>query len=276
MSVLPPSVPTIESLVDRYALFLFDQFGVLHDGVVPVRGRRETLAAIKAAGRQVGVITNSGKRAAFNRERLVQFGYDATLVDVVVSSGEVAWTLLCGEKPRRVFVIGRGGNRGFLDSLPLVETDDVSGCELVLIAGAEPERLSLDDYRARLAPAARRGTPALCTNPDHLMLLGDGRTGFAAGQIADAYADLGGAVRRLGKPWPEIYAHTLGCCGVDPGETLCIGDSVEHDIGGAEAAGCDSLLVRTGIHADVPVAGLEALFAAEGHRPTWLEAGRPV
>ena len=91
--------------------------------------------------------------------------------------------------------------------------------------------------------------PALCINPDRIMLLGGGRTGFAPGVVADAYEALGGPVRRIGKPWPAIYAHALAEQGVTPRETLCIGDSVEHDIAGAQAVGCDSLLVATGIHA---------------------------
>ena len=275
----PRPVGAIESLSGRYALFLFDQFGVLHDGTRAYPGMHATLRAIKAAGRAVGVVTNSGKRADYNRARLAAFGFDASLVDVVASSGEVAWRRLAGVDAgagaapaagARVLVVGRGGDRGFLDALPVTETDDAGTCDLVLIAGCEPERFALEDYRARLAPAAARGVPALCTNPDRVMLLGDGATGFAAGVVADAYAALGGPVERIGKPWPAIYAHALAACGATPARTLCIGDSVEHDVGGARAAGCDALLVDTGIHAGLDAAGRAALFAAEGLVPDWL------
>jgi len=301
--VMSRRVPAIEALADRYSLFLFDQFGVLHDGTRAYPGCSETLAALRAADRRIGVITNSGKRAVYNRTRLAGFGFDETLIDIVVSSGEVAWSWLSGSNdglassslPRsplpsrsasaraveagaglRVLVVARGDDRGFVEQLPLVESDEAETCELVLIAGCEPEKLTLDDYRERLAPAARREVPALCTNPDQVMLLGEGRTGFAAGAVADAYAALGGPVTRIGKPFPAIYAHALALAGVTPAETLCIGDSVEHDVAGARAAGCHSLLVRTGIHAGATDTELERLFVTEGHRPTWIVDDRKL
>ena len=320
-----PADSAIEALADRYALFLFDQFGVLHDGERAYPGRRETLVALRAAGARVGVLTNSGKRAARNRERLAGFGFDGDAIDFVVSSGEVAWRELSappggedradgrdgdrggdrggtggksgdegadlgvegvGSVPTladlakaagradgraRVLVLSRGDDRDFVGALALVETDDAADCDLVLIAGCEPEAHALDDYRERLRPAARRGVPALCTNPDREMLLGSGRTAFAPGQVAEAYAALGGAVSWIGKPYPAIYAHALALGGATPAATLCIGDSVEHDIAGASAAGCDSLLVLTGIHEGASSAELDALFEREGHVPTWIE-----
>ena len=50
----PRPVAAIESLVDRYALFLFDQYGVLHDGVRPYDGVAETrTTSVEAIARPV-------------------------------------------------------------------------------------------------------------------------------------------------------------------------------------------------------------------------------
>ena len=70
------------------------------------------------------------------------------------------------------------------------------------IRGAD--KVSLADYRAALAPAARRRTPCLCTNPDKVMLTASGNAP-GAGRIAEIYEELGGAVTWVGKPFPEIY-----------------------------------------------------------------------
>ena len=281
----PEVVPSIESLAGRYAFALFDQYGVLHDGVRAYPGALESMRALVAAGCRCGVVTNSGKRAAANRERLARFGFDAALLDVVVSSGEVARALLgdrldelvparVGDGPVRTYLVARGDPEGALDDLPLAPVASAADAELVLIMGSEGDRHPRERYREALRPAAGRAVPALCTNPDRIMLDGRGGTAFGPGVIADDYAALGGPVTRVGKPYPAIYRHALRLAGVGPSATLCVGDSVEHDVAGAAGAGCDSLLVRTGIHAGASDAELEALFEAAGARPTWTLPAR--
>lgn len=70
------------------------------------------------------------------------------------------------------------------------------------------------------------------------------------------------------KPDPAILAHGLALAGVGPEEALHVGDSVEHDVAGARAAGIEPLLlVRTaatarGLPAPVataPPAGVRAV-----------------
>jgi len=51
---------------------------------------------------------------------------------------------------------------------------------------------------------------------------------------------------------------------------VCIGDSLEHDIAGAAAAGLSSCLVRTGILADTADAGLASIADSHGARPDFL------
>ncbi len=129
----------------------------------------------------------------------------------------------------------------------LEETDDPSRADLVIIAGSEAPRLTLEDYRKRLKPLAARHLPALCLNPDKLMLVGD-TMAFAPGTIADLYGEMGGVVRWIGKPFADIYQVALEAIGVKPGDRLIgIGDSVEHDIAGAKSVGAASLLVLGGI-----------------------------
>ena len=54
----------------------------------------------------------------------------------------------------------------------------------------------------------------------------------------------------MGKPDAVIYVAAMASLGgLRPQEVLAVGDSLEHDIAGAAAAGVDSLFVGGGIHA---------------------------
>lgn len=68
------------------------------------------------------------------------------------------------------------------------------------------------------------------------------------GTLARHYAAAGGPVVLMGKPAPVIYRAALDMLGLPPSEVVAVGDSLEHDIGGAQAAGVDSLFVLGGIH----------------------------
>ncbi|TGQ96366.1 TIGR01459 family HAD-type hydrolase, partial [Mesorhizobium sp. M1C.F.Ca.ET.204.01.1.1] len=81
----------IAALAERYGVFLLDQFGVLHDGQAPYPGAVEALSTLKRAGKTVVLISNSGKRARPNEDRLLKLGFEVGSWDHFVSSGEVAW-----------------------------------------------------------------------------------------------------------------------------------------------------------------------------------------
>jgi HAD superfamily hydrolase (TIGR01458 family) len=50
----------------------------------------------------------------------------------------------------------------------------------------------------------------------------------------------------VGKPAPEFFLEALASLGVEPAEAAVVGDDLESDIGGAQAAGLKGVLVRTG------------------------------
>ena len=75
------------------------------------------------------------------------------------------------------------------------------------------------------------------------------------GQIAQRYKKMGGTVTQFGKPNPQHFIACLENLGVSTQNTnrvfgvAHVGDSLEHDIEGANAAGMDSVFVLGGIHA---------------------------
>lgn len=277
---IPPELPGVAALAARFGIFLIDQFGVLRGGQKPYPGAVEALDKLKQAGKRIVILSNSGKRAAPNERRLELLGFRRESWDLFLSSGEVARRLLGGElgvPPRpagtRCLLLARDGDESAVEGLDLAMVDTGEEADLVLIAGSEGERRDLGHYRALLEPAALRGVPALCTNPDKIILTADGPK-FGAGRIAELYESLGGPVEWIGKPFPAIYDAALDLLGrPDKAEVVAVGDSVEHDVAGAQRAGVAAALVRSGIHADLDAAELGALFGAHAAAPDFILPG---
>ncbi len=157
------------------------------------------------------------------------------------------------------------------DRLGFESVEDAGLADIVIISGSEAETIPLAAYRDRLEPAARRGVPCYCTNPDRHKLTKGGGTAPGAGSIALVYQELGGSVRWFGKPYPAIYHHAqslLETVTID--RIVCVGDSLEHDIAGAAGVGLASCLVRTGIASELSDAALEAAAARLGVSPTFM------
>lgn len=277
----PAKIDGVRELVPLFDAFLIDQFGVLHDGTRPYSGAVEALAALRQAGRPVVLLSNSGRRAAPNAERMLKLGFRPGSWDHFVTSGEVAWRRLsaslreraAGEPPLRCLFLARGGDSSAIEGLPLRPVERGSEADLVLLSGSEADRFDLDHYRRLLEPAAARNVECICTNPDKIMLTPDGpRPG--AGAIADLYAGMGGPVTRIGKPFPEIYQAALTL--LERGRyshIACIGDSVEHDIAGGVGAGLSTVLVATGVLASSSASDKAALFSRHKATPDYVLAG---
>ena len=134
------------------------------------------------------------------------------------------------------------------------------------------------EYEDLLQAAARRRLPMVCLNRDMVSVAPDGTLIDCAGKLAARYEELGGAVRYNGKPGGEMYQ---ACLAVAPSSSrpLAIGDSLHHDIAGANGAGIESMLVTSGIHAtELGVEGggaasaerLDAICGDYGARPDYV------
>ena len=241
-------------IASSFRAVFFDQYGVLHDGRRPYPGARDALAALKGRGVKTVVLSNSGRAGEANARRMATLGLGPELYDFLLTSGDVARRLLKSgplaarlHPKARAFVVSSDGRDEFSPELGLTPACASGEADLVIVAGSQADRIPLDVYRELLAPAAERRAPCVCVNPDRLMLTAAGAAP-GAGRIAEIYQELGGEVTWIGKPFPEIYRAAAELAGAeDPRDILCVGDSVEHDIAGANGFGAFAALVRTGI-----------------------------
>ena len=259
---MPPSI-TLNELSALYDVFFIDQFGVLRGGEAAYAGAAQALARLKAQGKTIVILSNSGRSGPYNAARLVRLGFDSGSFDHFVTSGDVALTFLEsgllqieGNKLTRSLTISSGDDHSLADKLCFSSVASADDADLIIISGSETERIPLEAYRSLLHPAAMRGVPCICTNPDLHKLVGETLLP-AAGAIAALYEEMGGVVTRIGKPHLDIYRHTHALCSYPAkARIVSIGDSLDHDIRGAVTFGIDSVLAQTGVQAHVPEAAL--------------------
>lgn len=266
-------IPGLSALADVADAFLIDQFGTIHDGETAYPGAVDALRAIRAAGKHVLLMSNSGRRAANNNARLAAMGFTHDCYDASLCSGEIGWVALradplpCLNARCRVLLFARDPSLDILEGFDVEPVECADQADLIMIAGSQTDIYGYDAVWSRMQPGIARGIPAVCTNPDRLMLAG-GKLHPGAGALAEAYREAGGQVRWYGKPYPKLYQAAFALLpGVPPARVFGVGDSLEHDIAGAAARGCGSVLVRTGIIAGADDTMVEREMARWDVRP---------
>ena len=243
-------------LANRYDAFLVDQWGVLHNGHAPYPGVVQCLKRLVWSGKQVIIISNSGKRSDCNEVRMKKLGFPRNSYSHLVTSGEIAWQMLAtgsgviGEFHRTpCLLLTSDPSDRFAQGLAVPFVESIAQAGLILLAGIDDSR-SPSFYEAILEQGVTRNLPLVCTNPDLTRITPNGLQP-SVGAIAQAYQEQGGKVHFIGKPYPEIYRHCLTLVpNVHASRILAVGDSLHHEIIGGMSVGLNTLLTLNGVHAD--------------------------
>ena len=248
----------LAAFAESYDGFILDLWGVIHDGVRPYPGATECLAALRQAGKRIALLTNAPRRVEPIRRQLRAMGIDDHLYDGVMTSGEATHVLL-RDRPdagaealgRRVLHLGPERDRNVLHGLDLEVVSTPDRATFVLNTGPDDHAAPTDPavFDDVLQPAAARGLPMICANPDLEVIRGGVRV-LCAGTFAQRYEEMGGPVRQLGKPYPEIYRPVLAILDLPVSRILAVGDALRTDIAGAAAMSLDACWVLGGLHGE--------------------------
>ena len=240
-------IEKIQAIAASYDVIVFDQWGVLHNGTTPYPG---AVAAVAGLSGKTAVLSNSGKRATPNAERITGMGFPPDSFDSVMTSGEALWQDVHQRRinARALYPVERahGDASDWAGGLDLTLVNDVREADGILMMGL-PDGTQLSDWTSRLKNWRARDLPMYCSNPDRQSPRA-GSIVVSPGALAHSYAALGGRTNFYGKPHRPVFLALENMFG--PGRYLMVGDSMEHDIAGAQRAGWDSLLVEGGLYAD--------------------------
>ncbi len=284
MSSATRIISGLGEIADRFDTFILDLWGCLHDGVQVYPAALDALRHLKAAGKRAIILSNAPRRVNEVAARVTEMGITPDLYDRLYTSGEETWRALSqNEVPgvkdaRRLYSMIAARDRAMLEGVPAILVDDPAEADLILVTGTETGQEAVDSFDSLLMPAASRGVPMVCANPDLVVHRG-GVEEICAGAVAQRYELLGGRVVWFGKPYPAVYRRILSECGLSPDRLLCVGDALRTDVAGGAGIGAATLFTIGGIHHQellidnkLDPARLEALCRRVGQNPDYAIA----
>ena len=234
---------------DAPSAYLLDLDGTLYASGAAIPGAVDTVDRLRRAGTPFRLVTNTTSRSrAMILERLTGYGF-------TVRSGEIFTATLAG-----VELLRGAGHRRVAPFVPAGALEDMAGLELVGgtsgFAGEGPvDAVVLGDLGERwtyqlMQEAFERimaGATLLALSRDRYWHQGD-RLALDAGPFVAALEYATGTTATIaGKPSPGFFAaavRSLG--GGDVGRIAMVGDDLWSDVEGAQRAGLQGWLVRTG------------------------------
>ena len=254
------NISGIYEIIDFYDVYILDQWGVMHDGNQGYENAKKCIKELYKRKKTLIIISNSSKRKEATIKRLPKLGFNSNYFREVMTSGEMIWQSL--KKKNYSFVKklkkncyhlydhSHKGAKKFVDGLDSFNfVDKIEDADFIL--GCTPfNSYQTIDYLPILIEAKNKNMPFVCANPDYETIENKSNNlSICMGTIAQLYENLGGEVFILGKPSVEIYSESIKKLKkLSKKRILAVGDSIYHDIKGADLFNIDSLLITSGIH----------------------------
>jgi 4-nitrophenyl phosphatase len=218
--------------------------GVIWQGLQPIGDLPAIFTRIHQQGWKVLLATNNATRTPQQYvERLAGYGVRVEPWQVV-NSVDVTTHYMIQHFPGggTVYVIGEEGL-----TKALAEKGFTTGDKNVMAVIAGMDRQVNYDKLSRATLLIRSGALFIGTNPDRTFPTPEGLVPGAGSILAALEAATSVQPLIMGKPSPAIYQLALERLGTSPKETLVVGDRLETDIAGAQAIGCPTAVVLSGV-----------------------------
>ena len=254
--------------LDDVDAVLSDLDGVVYAGPGPLPYAVESLTRAGQT-RRLGYITNNAsRRDSAVADHLRELGLNATQPEDVVTSPQAAMRLLRERVTpgATVLVVGGDGLVFELEKAGYRVTRSADDAPAAVVQGFAPDvgwvHLAEAAYALAL-PEDEGGIPWIATNTDWTIPQARGIAPGNGTLVSAVHTAVGRLAVVAGKPERPIFDEAVARFGAR--HPLFIGDRLDTDIAGAQAAGIESVLVLTGI--DRPK---HVLAAPSTSRPTFI------
>ncbi len=244
----------LSEISSQYDLIYCDVWGVVHNGREAFNGACEALSKFRRQGGVVVLVTN----APVPKHRVLgvmdRVGAPRDCFDDIASSGDATRREIEKHGQDPIYRIGHPEDLSLFEDMNVHFTTKPDPEALICCSSLRdfPDGVP-ETYREELQELLAVKMPMLCANPDVQFRHGD-KLIWSAGALANMYEEMGGVVRRSGKPDELIYsyandlAHPHVSRQVPQERILAIGDGLATDIRGANSLGVDSIFIAEGIH----------------------------
>ncbi len=248
------------TLAQEHDCLLLDLDGTVFRGHEPTTGAVDSLAGVRA--RALYVTNNASRSAAEVAAHLQELGF-AAAPDDVVTSAQSAARLLAAQLPAGavVLVVGTDSLAAEVEAVGLRPVRTFDAGPDAVVQGHSPHTGWPDLSEAALA--IRAGALWVAANVDRTLPSERGLLPGNGSMVAALRTATDSEPQVAGKPAPSLMNDALA-----RGEfrtPLVIGDRLDTDIEGANAAGLPSLMVLTGVNN-----AADMVHAPAGSRPDYL------
>ncbi|MFJ6679723.1 HAD-IIA family hydrolase [Microbacterium sp. NPDC091382] len=253
--------------LDGVDLVLADLDGVVYAGDAAIPHAVASLTRSRHDRPLAYITNNASRRDSVVASHLTELGL-ATEPHEVVTSPQAAVRLLRDKVPSGVtiLVVGGDGLVFELEKAGYTVTRSADDGPAAVVQGFAPEvgwaQLAEAAYALAL-PEEEGGIPWIATNTDWTIPQSRGVAPGNGTLVSAVHTAVGRLATVAGKPERPIFDEAVARFGAR--HPLFIGDRLDTDIAGAQAAGIDSVLVLTGI--DRPK---HVLAAPNSSRPTFI------
>jgi 4-nitrophenyl phosphatase len=256
---------------------ILDMDGVIWKDDQPIGDLPKIFDQIYIKGIKVAFATNNSSRSNHDYiERLKKFGItQVEFYNVITSSTAMVYELSQRFPLNADFYVI--GERGLKESIKqagfnVYENNPLKNIHAVVV-GID-RNISYEKLK-NASLLIRKGIPFFGTNPDKTFPTPDGLVPGAGSILAAITAATEVNPIVFGKPSPVMIRMAREILGVEPFETLVVGDRIETDIASGQADGCKTALVLSGVSttkdlekwnppADICVSSLSALVDFDG------------
>ncbi|GAA3777555.1 HAD hydrolase-like protein [Microbacterium kribbense] len=255
--------------LDGVDTVLADLDGVVYAGAGALPYAVESLTRAAADGRRLGYITNNASRTdADVAAHLRELGLDRTAPEEIVTSPQAAVQLLRTKVApgATILVVGGEGLISEVDRAGYIVTASADDAPAAVLQGFSPDIAWTQLAEAAFAlkvPEEEGGIPWIATNTDWTIPQARGIAPGNGTLVSAVHIAVGRLATVAGKPETPIFEEAITRFGAR--RPLFIGDRLDTDIAGSQAAGIPSVMVLTGV--DRPK---HILAAPSTSRPTYI------
>ena len=250
----------MKTIAQEYECLLIDLDGTVFRGASPTPGAVRSLDEVH--GRKLFVTNNASRSADQVAAHLRELGFTATGADVVTSAQSAAHLLagqLSPESP--VLIVGTEALANEIATVGLRPVRRYDDDPVAVVQGLSTT-IGWPDL-AEAALAIRAGALWVAANVDPTLPTERGLLPGNGSLVAALRAATDAEPRVAGKPAPQLFQDAVARG--DFRASLVVGDRLDTDIEGANAAKLPSLMVLTGVST-----ARDAVYAEPARRPTFI------